>query len=95
MVGPREQVTVAGAFPLYMAVFVWRLYRDLRLLFYILSLIGKDNGFLLDRKTASEIASDEREHHQQQHQQIHPAKDYPQGQNSQRIPPLHGPPRPE
>ena len=28
MVGPREQVTVAGAFPLYMAVFVWRLYRD-------------------------------------------------------------------
>ena len=28
MVGPREQVIVAGAFPLYMAVFVWRLYRD-------------------------------------------------------------------
>ena len=28
MVGPREQVTVAGAFRLYMAVFVWRLYRD-------------------------------------------------------------------
>lgn len=27
---------------------------DLRLLFYILSLIGKDNRFLLDRKTASE-----------------------------------------
>ena len=27
----------------------------LRLLFYILSLIGKDNGFLLDRKTASEM----------------------------------------
>lgn len=27
---------------------------DLRLLFYILSLIGKDNSFLLDRKTASE-----------------------------------------
>lgn len=28
---------------------------DLRLLFYILSLIGKDNSFLLDRKTASEM----------------------------------------
>ena len=28
---------------------------DLRLLFYILSLIGKDNGFLLDRKTANEM----------------------------------------
>lgn len=27
---------------------------ELRLLFYILSLIGKDNGFFLDRKSASE-----------------------------------------
>lgn len=25
---PREHVIVAGAFPLYMAVFVWRLHRD-------------------------------------------------------------------
>ena len=28
LVGPREQVIVAGAFPLYMAGFVWRLHRD-------------------------------------------------------------------
>lgn len=28
LVGPREQVIVAGAFSLYMVVFVWRLHRD-------------------------------------------------------------------
>lgn len=40
-------------------------------------------------------APDEREHHKSQHQQTHPAQDYPQGRDPQRTPSLHGPSVPE